>query len=204
VTTAELLPFLAASAPDFDPRPEASYDAERDAEWLSGLRAGHLSAFDNNYLGVVPALLQFARRFVAADVAEDVVQDVLVDLWERRDRVVVRGTLRGYLFGATRRRIADLRRREGVAERHAAVVRADEVAAHDGESVIDVHELDCAVHDALATLSDRARLILMMRWGDGLSYPEIAEALEISVESAKKQGHRTELMVRALLARFAP
>jgi RNA polymerase sigma-70 factor (ECF subfamily) len=203
VTTAELLPFLAASASDFDPCPEASYDAERDTEWLVGLRAGHLSAFDNIYLGVVPALLQFARRFVSADVAEDVVQDVLVDLWERRDRVVVRGTLRGYLFGATRRRIADLRRREGVAERYAEVVRAGVVGV-EVASVIDAHELDRAVRDALATLPDRARLILMMRWSDGLSYPEIAEALEISVESAKKQGRRTELMVRALLARFAP
>lgn len=203
VITAELLPLVAATGPNPDPRPESSYDGAREAEWLDGLRAGHLSAFDELYLALVPALLRFARRFVSADVAEDVIQDVLVDLWERRDTVRVRGSLRGYLFGATRHRIADLRRRDGVVERHAEVLRLRAVT-ESAEPMIDRWELDRAVHDALATLSDRARLVLTLRWSDGLTYPEIAEALDISIEAAKKQGQRAEVVVRGLLARFAP
>ena len=67
-----------------------------------------------------------------------------------------------------------------------------------------VHELQAAIDAALTQLPVRARLILTLRWFDGLSYPEIAEVLDVSVEAAKKQGRRAERIIRPLLARFAP
>jgi RNA polymerase sigma-70 factor (ECF subfamily) len=135
-------------------------------------------------------------------VAEDVVQDVMIDLWERRATIVVRGTLRSYLFGAVRRRIADHQRHDGVVERHAA--QQLPVVTVSSEHILDADELERATAAALATLSARSRAILEFRWHSGLSYSEIADALGVSEEAAKKQGRRAELVVRALLARFAP
>jgi len=178
-------------------------DARTEDAWLASLRSGHLSAFDAIYLAFVPSLYRFAQRLVAADVAEDVVQDVMIDLWERRETLVVRGTLRGYLFGAVRRRAADVRRRAGVVERHAAEsVPSDAVPSPERE--LEAGELMQAVDAALAALPERSRLILTLRWADGLSYPEIAEVLEITEDAAKKQGRRMELLLRSVLARFAP
>jgi RNA polymerase sigma-70 factor (ECF subfamily) len=176
--------------------------------WLDGLRTGAMQAFDALYIALVPVLHKFAQRFVSADVAEDIVQDVMVDLWDRRKTVVVRGSLRGYLFGAVRRRIADRQRHDGVVQRHLALTIATDpthgTQTPTPDQTAEANELATAVDSALATLPERTRLILTMRWIDGLSYSEIAEALDISTEAAKKQGRRMEIVVRTLLARFSP
>jgi RNA polymerase sigma-70 factor (ECF subfamily) len=188
-----------------------SFAPSQEQQWLAGLRAGQVTAFDAVYTAIVPSLYIFAQRFVPADLAEDVVQDVMVDLWERRATLTVSGSLRGYLFGAVRRRIADHQRHEGVVQRVAEAAldgRGPLPAVGTGPSPPDeaavANELQTAIDAALAQLPARARLILALRWFDGLSYPEIAEALDMSVEAAKKQGRRMELVVRPLLARFTP
>jgi RNA polymerase sigma-70 factor (ECF subfamily) len=138
-------------------------------------------------------------------MVEDVVQDVMIDLWTRHDTLAVQGNLRGYLFGAVRLRAANMNRRDSVAQRAAASVEDSQPhSAVDPLEHTETEELRTAINDALATLPERSRLILTMRWMDGLSYPEIAAALGTSVDAAKKQGRRIELIVRNLLGRFAP
>jgi len=180
-----------------------------DRRWIAGLRAGRMDILGELYAALVPSLYRFAQRFVAADVAEDVIQDVLIDLWNRREVMVIHGTLRGYLYGAVRRRIAYYLRHEKVRERFAqdasdavTAFMAQDTGAAPPDDIAQAGELAAAVYDALATLSPRSRLILTMRWIDQLSYPEIADALGLSHAAAKKQGRRLEDVIRPLLLRF--
>jgi RNA polymerase sigma-70 factor (ECF subfamily) len=184
---------------------------EEEHAWYIGLRAGQPLAFDTLYTALVPALHRFAQRFVAADVAEDVVQEVMVDLWERRATLVIQGTLRGYLFGAVRRRIAVLRRHAAVVQRHTSTLEMEGnlppelgVMAPAPDRAAEMDDLARAIAAALATLPARAQTIMTLKWVDGFTYPEIAEALDMSVDAAKKQGRRMERILQKLLARFAP
>jgi RNA polymerase sigma-70 factor (ECF subfamily) len=72
------------------------------------------------------------------------------------------------------------------------------------DQVAEANDLQTSVDAALSALPPRSRLIITLRWIDGLSYPEISEVLGISTDAAKKQGRRVELALRTLLARFAP
>ncbi len=184
---------------------------DQEQLWCEGIRAGHLSAFDALYTAVVPSLLIFARRLAAGHLAEEAVQDVMLDVWERRETLEIRGSVRAYLFGAVRLRIADRLRREKVAAsaRQTMAIETDPMAVGGNmptlpSADLEARELREAIQEALTNLPPQSRMILTLRWVDGMTYPEIAAVLGISVDAAKKQGRRMEVVLRVLLARFAP
>lgn len=177
---------------------------------INGLRGEHHLAIDaleklmSHY--TVP-LLRFAKSFTPAD-AEDIVQDVFFGIWDSRNRIVLTGSLRGYLFGAVRRKALLRKRHDDVVDRAAdnfLSVRASPgmgVPPSPPDQSLDDSELRAALEDALRQLSERARSVLTLRWMHELTYPEIAEALGISPDAAKKQGQRAEEAVRPLLEQF--
>ncbi len=187
-----------------------SDDSSEDPR-LSAIRKGDLSAFDAFYHDIVPALLRFAQRIGPAYMAEDIIQDVMLDIWQRRETLVVRGSLRGYVFGAVRLRIADRVRYESTTasanEKLVESIHPVAMGGNRGESPAahtETQELEAAVREALTKLPPQARMILTLRWIEGFKYIEIASALGISVDAAKKQGRRMEVVIRDLLSRFKP
>lgn len=178
---------------------------------LSAIRKGDLSVFDSFYHDIVPALLRFAQRIGPAYMAEDIIQDVMLDIWQRRETLVVRGSLRGYVFGAVRLRIADRVRYESatasVNEKLVESINPVAMGGSPAESPVahtEAQELEAAVREALGKLPHQARMILTLRWIEGFKYIEIASALGISVDAAKKQGRRMEVIIQDLLSRFKP
>lgn len=51
-------------------------------------------------------------------------------------------------------------------------------------------EVGAAIHDALASLSERDRLVFVLRALEGLSFAVVGESLSISEDAAKMQFHR--------------
>ena len=62
---------------------------------------------------------------------------------------------------------------------------------------------DRLVHRALARLTPRARLIVMLRYMDDLAPTEIAETLDMSLNTVKSHLRRGLLVLRARLTREA-
>ena len=64
-----------------------------------------------------PELRLFLARYVGSPaVAEDLVQDLFLAIWDRRDTVRVRGSVRTYLFAAARNRALNHLKRERIAD----------------------------------------------------------------------------------------
>jgi RNA polymerase sigma-70 factor (ECF subfamily) len=93
----------------------------------------------------------------------------------------------------------------------------DSLAARGGEParttpLVDVHgqldaqrtPFDDRVMHALNSVSDVARACLLLRTLQGLSYDEIAQALQIPPGTAMSHVHRTRLMLREKLAELNP
>jgi RNA polymerase sigma-70 factor (ECF subfamily) len=180
--------------------------ADRDLELLERLRAGDDRTFEVMYRAYVPRLLDFAERYVAADIAEDVVQAVMTSVWHRRRTLTVRSTVSAYLFGAVRQEVLLYERHRRVVARHAgrAVDRAEvggPVCA-SAESQVMVEELRAALRRAIESLPERTREVLTLRWVEELQYAEIADVLGISESAAKMHVHRAQARVRPLLERF--
>jgi RNA polymerase sigma-70 factor, ECF subfamily len=155
------------------------------------------------------SLVAFAWRYLKSEeAAVDLVQDVFAHLWEHRAELQIRGTMRAYLFAATRNRALN-------AIEHARIeARWRERSACDGDpsyrppvtpdTLTEHGELHAAVEAALRSLPPRAQEIARLRWIDRLSRREIAEVLGIAVPTVSVHLTRTVKRLRGLLRGFAP
>jgi RNA polymerase sigma-70 factor (ECF subfamily) len=182
----------------------------QEREWIVGLRAGRVEAFDAIVLEYRELLQHLALRLLGrSDVADDVVQDVFVWLWEHRDTINADVNLRAYLYTATRHRALQVVRHEEVEERWTLTLDADMripgmgTPEHQPDRQAEQGELSAAVARAFDTLSPRVRQVAILRWQDGLSREEIAVVLGVAVPTVKNQLAVAVRMLRVLLRDFA-
>lgn len=159
----------------------------------AAIRFGDVSAFETLFRATHAPLVEFVTRIVGTRApAEDLVQELFADLWVNRRKLDVRTTLRAYLFAAARNRALNVVRRQAVElafERRASSddVRALHPAPPQPDALLDEKELQQRLAAAIASLPQRARLVMELRWRAGLSYAEVAEAMGISVKGVENQ-----------------
>ena len=79
--------------------------------------------------------------------------------------------------------------------------------AHDAggpDAMLEQTELEAALHRAIAELPDERRIVVVLRDLEGLSYEEIAAALELPTGTVRSRLHRARLDLKDKLERFLP
>jgi RNA polymerase sigma-70 factor, ECF subfamily len=143
-----------------------------------------------------PALLLFARQQTSCDAdAQDLVQEAVVESWRRQSQDAPPPL--GLVYATIRRRAIDLARREDR--------RADrEVAAHlDApqcwfDPAVDERERHLLLQKAMSHLPERYRQVVTLKVWGGLTFGEIAEALEIPANTAASRYRNGLVELRAL------
>src|SRR5438105_117486 len=127
------------------------------------------------------ALVLFARQWVASHAdAEDVVQEAFIRFWRSRHRVVDPAA---FLFACVRNCALDFRReRSRQARREEAVARPEEETLFAG--ALEQDDRRAAIEAALRDLPENQREVVVTKIWGGLSFPQIAEALQISANTA--------------------
>jgi RNA polymerase sigma-70 factor (ECF subfamily) len=192
--------------PDPTPPTDAGRpDADADRALLGRLRAGDAAAFDAIFRGRYAVLVGVAERMLRdRAVAEEVVQDVLLNLWRRREALGPDEALGPYLVRATRNRALNHLRHLHVERRDAVHAAGPTAAPAAGAGRAVASELAAAAAAAVADLPPRCREVFALSRGRGLSYAEIAEALDISVKTVEAQMGRALRTLRERLAPWLP
>ena len=129
--------------------------------------------------------------------ARDVSQEALVRLWQQRRKVEVPAA-KAWLMTTTHHLCIDrLRRKQRRPE-----VEADAQATpmpYEGpgpERIASASETAQAIGQALASLGDQDRAVVMMREIHGMSYEEISRAMEMPLGTVKAKLHRARDRLR--------
>lgn len=189
-----------------DPDTPRGYDLQ-DSALLVAVRTGDREVFETLVRKYYDSLYRFAcMQLRSTDGAEDVVQEVLWRVWEHRERLSVHTSIRAYLYRALRNIILDQRRHEQIVDGHIGeALRTETAPPHEQPDVqYDLNELRAALVTALAQLPERAREAYLLYHQGGLSYVEIAEAMEISVKGVEFHMGKALKLLRLALSRFAP
>lgn len=167
---------------------------ERSAGLLARFRRGDDDAFEAIFREYSTQLCTFALHFTRSrDLAAEIVHDVFLMLWERRERLDVRSNLRAYLYKATRNRALEVTRRDGLfrrwADRTAREQEHDQAArlAPTPDEQLEQDERMAALQGAIDALPERRRMVLLLRWRDGLRNDEVADVMGISVKTVENQ-----------------
>jgi RNA polymerase sigma-70 factor (ECF subfamily) len=147
-------------------------------------------------------LADYAMSLVRSpEAAEDVVQEVFVAVWGRWDRLPEAALLPAYLHRAVRNRALNHLRQQRTRDRWQAAAGPEPLVEPEAEAHLEESELAKVLRDALAALPPRGREVFLLSRQQGLTYPQIAETLGISVKTVETLMGRA---LRALRERLAP
>jgi RNA polymerase sigma-70 factor (ECF subfamily) len=181
-------------------------DPGMHADLAQQIRSGDRAAFERCFRAMHGPLVAFVERYAGdRPRAEEVVQELFFALWRDRERLELTGSFRAYLFSAARNRALNLRRRDAVEQDWATdEAHADVRALHPSpalpDDILESEELTAQVAAAFASLPERCRLAMQLRWREGLSYAEIADVLGIGTKGVENQLARGLKALRARLS----
>ncbi|HTR77570.1 MAG TPA: RNA polymerase sigma-70 factor [Gemmatimonadaceae bacterium] len=174
-----------------------------DRQLMDRLKVGDQAAFDSIFRSYYPQLAGFLEAMLRdRAIGEELAQDVMLELWRRREQLELKESLRSYLFQAARNRALNHIRHERVARRNEPLVAGETSATvdHPEDSNLVDAEIETALRTAVAGLPDRCREVFELSRVNGLSYAEIAAALDISVKTVETQMGKALRVLREHMA----
>ncbi len=162
-----------------------------DEDLMSAFQRGSREAFDalfERYRG--PLYGFFRRRLAMRERAQDLTQDTFIAVMRGSARYVPSALVRTYLYGIALKLLAAERRRQA---KDGLPGPARELQSEE------THDESLWVQQALTRLDAQEREVLMLREYEELSYAEIAELLNIPVNTVRSRLFRSRLALKACL-----
>jgi len=160
-------------------------------ELLQQIAAGDQHAFRQVYLYFYKRLYQFALAIVKVrESSEEIVEDVFVRIWQQRAGLPAIQNLRVYLYTATKNTSLNYlskKARESITEPFDHIHVEMNGATINPEQILLTAEMYRKVREAVDDLPPRCKMIFKLVREDGLRYKEIAEILNISVNTIDAQ-----------------
>ena len=182
-------------------------DPADDAVLLESARSGDRSAIEQLLTRHQGRVYRFGMKMCRdSEDAKDVLQDTLLAAARGLPEFRGASSLSSWLFTIARSYCIKKRRKTS---RGAALARASQETS-DLEAAVDPgvapdelasgRQLGVALDAAIDDLDPTSREVLVLRDVEGLSAPEVAQVLGISVDAVKSRLHRARVAVRAKLA----
>jgi len=166
---------------------------------------GDREAFEVIVLRYGPQLYRYARRMLSAegDVA-DVMQETFVAAWRQLESFRGASSLRTWLFAICSRKIIDTRRVKRAQPIDDKLLQAlpDSTMLADPFLAASSRAFLNALEEALAELPARQRATWVMREIEVMTFPEIAQVLQLSPDGARGHHHRATATLRIRLRRW--
>jgi RNA polymerase sigma-70 factor (ECF subfamily) len=132
-------------------------------------------------------------------LAEDLAQEVFLELYQSLDRIESSAHLTYWLRRVTANRCIDQGRKK-IRRREQALEDAPEPSAPAQSQINDPLLLE-RLQQSVAKLPERQRMVVILRFQEGLGPAEIAEVLEMPVNTVKSTLHRSLADLRKGLMR---
>lgn len=165
-----------------------------DLELIAAINSGDSHAFEALYLRYRDWVTALAYRFTEDnDLALDVLQETFLYFLKKFPGFVLSAQLKTFLYPVVRNLSIAARRKT---QRHQST--ETELAALEHAPAIDTTPPGLGdLQVVLAGLPDEQREVLLLRFVDGLSLNEIAEAMEIPLGTVKSRLHNALASLRA-------
>ncbi|HYE72513.1 MAG TPA: RNA polymerase sigma-70 factor, partial [Blastocatellia bacterium] len=129
---------------------------------------------------------------------EDIVQSMFLKIWEKRANLEIRQNIRSYLFRAVYHQCMNHLDHRLVERKHVDHELHDNLRSIQQPEVFP-DELEENIKDAINGLPGQCRLIFMMSRYEELRYAEIAQKLNLSVNTIENQISKALKILRSKL-----
>jgi RNA polymerase sigma-70 factor (family 1) len=171
------------------------------SDLVTELRAGSEPAFRELFNRYADKVFRYVMRFVPGEpVAEELMQDVFMKVWNYRDNLDASQSFNNFLFRTAKNHILnylrDLQRDVALNKEYRLSLSSFHNAVED--TLIHEEYIELA-NKAIALLPDKRRSIFIMSRLEGMSYEQIAQALDISKDTVRLQMIKSIKSIREYL-----
>ena len=178
-----------------------AFDSYDDVELIALLKKDDLDAFTaihNRYYGVLYSHIY--RRLGDRDEVKDLLQELFTCVWNKRNALSPEINLQAYLYTAARNRVLNIFKHQKIKNDY---ISSFQKFAYDGDPTPDetfrLKELITLINAEVSALPPQMRLIFEMSRNANLSHNEIAEQLNLSPLTVKKQVNNSLRILRLKL-----
>lgn len=165
--------------------------SREDVELLEQIRTGDHQAFEECFNKHWHVLYAFADKILrSSDDAKDVVQLVYISLWNRREKLEIRGSLQSYLLQAVK--FQSFKKLKEIIDSPENLEKVQEYYLPVLNDIWDkLHETDVyqEIETQLATLPSKTREMFLLSRRQQLTVAEIALRMGLSEKTVRNQLH---------------
>ncbi len=175
-----------------------------DSFLLIALQEGQEKAFDYIFRKFYKALCAQANIYTGdLDISQSLVQDCFIKFWETRERATEIQNLSSYLSFMVRNKCIDYLRK---VSREVSLEPGNDKRLNDidSETALLSGEFEEKLVEALSRLPERCRQAFEYSRFEGLTYPEIASRMNISIKAVEALMTRSLKFLRVELKDYLP
>lgn len=171
-----------------DQKKNLKLSSQQDLALFEKVKKDDLSAYEILFKKYYKELYRFAYNYLREQApSEEMAQEVFLYLWEKREQIDIKTTLKTYLYSAVKNKCLnfikyEVPRRHELEENHLALM-----VTHQPENSGDPEIMRKYIAEAIDQLPTKCKQIFVLSRNAGLTYEEIAEEMEISVKTVENQ-----------------
>jgi len=163
--------------------------SDDDKHLLQLLRKGDVNAFNHIYKEFGASLISFASsKLYSLEAARDVIQDLFETIWEKRETIEIKGSIKTFLYSAVRYRIIDNIRKNSSRAEYAAMLQnlsLDHLV--NLQKQIEDRDLIKNINLTVEGLNPSIKKVYKLSRVENLTTAEIAMQLGLSEQTVKNQ-----------------
>jgi len=160
---------------------------ENEKELLSSLSKGNEEALKFIYQKYWERLFLSAYNVLKdKEACEDIVQEIFIQLWQKKEQLVIKTSLDAYLVSATRYQVFHLIRK-GFKRKELFENLEERFSTEGADASLDVKETQKTIDVVVDNLPEKCKIIYKLSRENHLSYKQIAEQLQISPKTVENQ-----------------
>ncbi|MDR2947715.1 MAG: RNA polymerase sigma-70 factor [Prevotella sp.] len=186
-------------------KPKISLDPQTDDSYLFSLiQKGNKEAFTAIYNKYHKQLYVLAFTYLKDKyMAEDAIQHVFTKLWEFHQDIAIKVSLKNFLYTITKNYILNQIRNENmVIRKNYELAQTIENYEDNLLQTIEEKELMSLFNKALSMLPEQKRAVCLLKFEEKLSNQEIADKMQISINTVKTHYAQALKILRAQLGKM--
>ncbi|MBN2482483.1 MAG: RNA polymerase sigma-70 factor [Bacteroidales bacterium] len=168
---------------------------------LERIKVGDKAAFSVVFVAYYSNLVMFAITFIREkQTSEEIVQDVFVKLWDNREILEIKSSLKSFLMKSVQNKCIDCIRHQKIRNRYSEnILNNPKLFENETESYMLYSELERHIDIVLQRLPDKINQAYSLNRFDGMTYQEIADKLKVSVRTIEVRVSKALNFLRANL-----
>ncbi len=175
-----------------------NYNTYSEKELQNAIAEGDLQAFNEFYNRYVDNLIHFVHgKLDDLEESKDIVQEIFVTIWREKEAITLINSISSYLYRIAINKSLNIFRRGKIEAKYIASL-GDYLANQQVtlEEISLEAEQEKTLQNALKELPEKMRLIFELRYYKGKSNQEIADLLNISIQTVSTQMKRALKTIR--------